>query len=164
MKCRKFQNNIIFYIDGDLTQVLSLEFEKHLEFCIHCKQLFENVSNSYALLESKKITEPKPYFFTRVKAAIANEKQENKLGLLFPSKELVFRWAMYLLIGFFALFTGYFIAKDQSSINQEIIQNQFEKSDEELFADSYYLSISTENLYVLVNGDNEKTNRNDSKE
>lgn len=155
MKCKEFQNNILFYIEGDLDKRFSKEFEWHLEVCNHCMQLFKKVADNYSLLANDKITESNPFFFTRVEAAIASGKENRNISILSSTKGAVLQWVTYLIIGVFALFIGYLIAKDQDYVVQETIQNQYEKSDEELFADSHYLNFSAENLYVVANSENE---------
>jgi predicted anti-sigma-YlaC factor YlaD len=145
MKCKDFQNNILFFIDGDLDKTASARFEKHLEVCSQCKSLFEKVSGSYSLIEEAKIKESNPFFYTRVKAAIENEVKNSYRA----AKKMVLQWATYSLVGLFALLTGYFIANDGNYVVKGSTQQQYKTTDEELFADSHYLTLSAEDMYIV---------------
>jgi predicted anti-sigma-YlaC factor YlaD len=147
MNCNDFRNSILFFIDEDLNEKNSVEFKKHLEICSDCKLLFEKIASTYALTEIDKITDSNPFFYTRVKAGIENQKSQ--ANAVYSSKKWVLQWATYVVLGVFALFAGYLIANDQSFVSQESLQNQYEKADEELFADSYYFKLSKDDMYVL---------------
>lgn len=148
MKCKDFKNSIVFYLDGELKKKDSAKFESHIENCIKCKELFEKVSSSYKFLSLDKITESNPFFHSRVQAAINNEKNLNDYGI-FSSKKLALQIITYMVIGIFAISAGYLIASDKNYVEQKTMQEQYEVSDEELFADSHYLTLSTDDLYVI---------------
>jgi predicted anti-sigma-YlaC factor YlaD len=105
---------------------IQFEFKKHLEICSDCKLLFEKIASTYALTEIDKITDSNPFFYTRVKAGIENQKSQ--ANAVYSSKKWVLQWATYVVLGVFALFAGYLIANDQSFVSQESLQNQYEKS------------------------------------
>ncbi len=147
MNCKDFRNNILFFIDKDLNGKNSIEFKKHLEICGDCKLLFEKIASTYAFTKNDKVTDSNPFFYTRVKAAIENQTSQSKA--VNSSKKWVVQWATYTILGVFALFAGYFIANDQSFVSQESLQKQYEKADEELFADSYDFTLSKDDMYVL---------------
>ncbi len=147
MNCKDFRNNILFFIDGDLNEKNSIEFKRHLEICSDCKLLFEKIAHTYGLTEKDKITDSNPFFYTRLKAIIENREKQPNAG--YSSKKWVIQWTTYTVLGIFALFAGYLIANDQNFASQKSLQNQYEKADEELFADSYYFSLSKDDMYVL---------------
>lgn len=145
MKCKDFQNSMLFFIDGDLKKTDAAQFEKHLEVCNQCKQLFEEISTSYSLIGKNRITESNPFFYTRVKAALENETSKP----VWTAKKLVLQWVTYSIIGVFSLLAGYFIANDRNSVVESSIQQQYERTDEELFAESHYFTLSAEDLYIV---------------
>jgi len=135
-------------LDKELGREVSVSFDKHIEYCKDCKQLFENVRDCYVGIEENIITEVNPFFYTRVKSTI--EGQRNQGYTLIGMKKLILSWGAYIIIGFFAVAAGYLIANDKSYIEDESAIYNYEMSDEELFADSHYLTLSTDDLYVVT--------------
>ena len=148
MNCKDFQTSIVFFVDGELDKQNSAQFENHLESCTKCKELFEQVSLSYNFIKEDRITESNPFFYSKVKALIDHEKQTSGFSLFAP-KKFSFQIAAYIIIGIFAISAGYFIANDKTYLGQESLQEQYEVTDEELFADLHYLTLSTNDLYVV---------------
>jgi len=145
MKCKDFQNKIIFFIDGELDKESSIKFESHIKSCNECRQLFEKVNSSYSHINEDRIAEINPFFYSRIAAAIESEKQNTVNSKLLKNKKFAWQIASYLIIGIFAIVTGYFIANDKNYVEQD----QYEVTDEELFADSHHLTLSTDDLYVV---------------
>ncbi len=152
MNCKDFQNNIVFFIDQELNKENATMFEDHLECCNQCKKLFEQVNLSYSLINDDRITESNPFFYSRVMTAVENKTQKT----LFVNKKQVVQWATFAIIGLFAIVTGYLIANDKNYVLKDTLQNQYELTDEELFVDSHYLTLSTDDLYVVNSEETEE--------
>ena len=148
MNCKDIQNNILFYIDKELDNMKSQHFEKHLEICPKCKLLFENILKTYSFADNK-ITETNPFFYTRVKAAIESEKNKKWKLSLKHVPNIIVQTTAYVLIGLSALFIGHFLANGENYIDEEAIVEPIEKTDEEIFADSHFLTLSTQDFYII---------------
>lgn len=61
MNCQEAHNQFIFYLDGELSQKDTADFEKHIQKCHSCKHLFEQIKMTYTQLNipdlSKDFTE-----------------------------------------------------------------------------------------------------------
>lgn len=147
MKCKDFENNIVFFIDNELDENNTKMFEKHLASCHDCKKLYMLISQSYNTIGNDKITESNPFFYTRVKAAIENKKSNSLLTKVFEKKQLVMQFATYLIIGFFAIVVGYSIAFDDSVNENGLVFEQNEITDAELFAASQLYTMTSYEIY-----------------
>lgn len=56
MTCESINSKMLLYIDGNLNHEEVIQFEEHLLSCKKCKTLFEQVSNTYALIDTEKNT------------------------------------------------------------------------------------------------------------
>ncbi|MBN1989852.1 MAG: zf-HC2 domain-containing protein [Bacteroidales bacterium] len=54
MTCKTLNNKMLLYIDGNLSSNESIKLEEHLHSCEKCKKLFEQVSQTYALINEEK--------------------------------------------------------------------------------------------------------------
>lgn len=149
MVCKDFENSIIFYIDDELKTNERKEFEVHLKNCSLCKLLFEKVNSTYSLAVKEDI-EINPFFYTRVMAkmeANSNKKKSILSKAFVPKLQL----ASFAFACLFAIFLGHSIASDNLTTEPTVTVSEL--SDEELFADMHYLSLNTNNVYVIDNTD-----------
>jgi hypothetical protein len=54
MNCKKYQKQIISYLDGELRQDLANELNTHVSGCKKCNEALENLQHVYRLIESEK--------------------------------------------------------------------------------------------------------------
>lgn len=77
MNCDRCHSNLISFLEGSLKEMDFHDMEDHLKECPSCHGFADYLQKTFATIESSRITEPDPYFYTRVKARI--EKQEEFL-------------------------------------------------------------------------------------
>jgi anti-sigma factor RsiW len=76
MKCKKCQDKIIFYLEGDLPARETREMEKHLAQCSSCAALAEELRKTLAVLHEEKNPEVNPFFYTRLKARMTSQTEK----------------------------------------------------------------------------------------
>jgi hypothetical protein len=68
MKCTRPVSDLIFYAEGTLNTEKIPEIELHLSDCTMCKEFLESVKTALSYIESDKVIEVNPYFYTRVES------------------------------------------------------------------------------------------------
>lgn len=76
MNCNNFSDYLLPYIDQELIEEQSLMFSKHMNDCTTCKQLFNDVSATYQLIEIEKSLPKNPFFYHKLIAKIQHQKQD----------------------------------------------------------------------------------------
>jgi len=82
MNCDKFSENILSYIDYELTQEQTSEFDEHLGKCSSCKHLFAEVSATYQLIEVEKNLPKNPFFYHKLTTQLQNNNQEKANNII----------------------------------------------------------------------------------
>ena len=89
MDCKNIRKNFIFYIENTLSKDEAKELSEHLATCKECSGLFEEISESYRILDIKEEIEPKAFFTESVMGKILTEesveKESFKLDLIFSN-------------------------------------------------------------------------------
>ena len=149
MECKNFQNMMVFYHDGELDDSISNDFQNHLETCENCRILYNEFYSAYHFIGHDKITESNPFFYSRVITAIENETKNRTIFWPIAHKKLVAQFITYIIMGVFAIATGYYIANDRQLVVNEPVNMPDEQKDYQLFADSYQLNVSTDDIYII---------------
>ncbi|WP_372647994.1 anti-sigma factor [Draconibacterium sp.] len=76
MKCNTVHNKLIFFLEKELPVSEMKQVQQHLDECSECARFAAEMKNTLQILESDKLTDENPFFYTRVKARL--EKQEEK--------------------------------------------------------------------------------------
>jgi predicted anti-sigma-YlaC factor YlaD len=75
MNCERCQQKLIPYLE-ELVQGAELqEMEQHLGECASCRGFAEYLKVTLLTIESSRITQPEPFFYTRVKAKMDKQKE-----------------------------------------------------------------------------------------
>ena len=74
MKCKECHKDLIAYLEGSSTGEPWKGVEEHLSECRDCREFLEVLRDTLALAGGEVVTEPDPWFYTRVKARIDREK------------------------------------------------------------------------------------------
>ena len=75
MKTKCIQNDLIFYLDNELSVEKKIAVEKHLEECADCRSFLAFLLESVQIIEKEKNPEVSPFFYTRLSARL-DEKPE----------------------------------------------------------------------------------------
>jgi len=52
MKCKEFEEILSFYIEGEISDKIKIDFEKHLRECSKCKELFNSIIDTQKILSN----------------------------------------------------------------------------------------------------------------
>ncbi|WP_321348316.1 zf-HC2 domain-containing protein [uncultured Draconibacterium sp.] len=76
MKCNKVHSKLIFFLEKEL-QVSEMEqVQKHLDECSDCARFAAEMKSTLRILENDKVTDENPFFYTRVKARLEKQHDE----------------------------------------------------------------------------------------
>lgn len=76
MKHKDVEEKLIFYLESSLTDEEEKSIAAHLDSCEACQFYLNKLTRDFELLVSeKKIEEADPYFYTRLKARMKQQKQ-----------------------------------------------------------------------------------------
>ncbi len=75
MKHESIHNDLIFYIDNELSVEKRIAVEKHLEECADCRSFLVFLQEGMQIIEKEKNPEVSPFFYTRLSARL-EEKPE----------------------------------------------------------------------------------------
>lgn len=78
MKNKCIHNDLIFYLDNELSVEKRTAVEKHLEECADCRGFLAFIQEGMQLIEKEKNPEISPFFYTRLSARL-EEKPEYKV-------------------------------------------------------------------------------------
>ena len=84
MDCSKCLNNILFYLDKELSEVDRLMFDAHLKECPQCNNVFAEVAATYGLIAAENQLETSPFFYHKLKTKLET-KEEDKVIKLFSA-------------------------------------------------------------------------------
>nr|WP_319572773.1 zf-HC2 domain-containing protein [uncultured Draconibacterium sp.] len=76
MKCNTVHNKLIFFLEKELPVSEMEQVQQHLDECSECALFAAEMKNTLQILDSDKVTDENPFFYTRVKARL--EKQDEK--------------------------------------------------------------------------------------
>ncbi|BBE18251.1 hypothetical protein AQPE_2413 [Aquipluma nitroreducens] len=78
MKNECIHNDLIFYIDNELSVEKRTAVEKHLEECADCRSFLAFLQDGMQVIEKEKNPEVSPFFYTRLNARL-EEKEESRV-------------------------------------------------------------------------------------
>ena len=77
MKTKCIHNDLIFYLDNELSVEKRTAVEKHLEGCADCQSFLTFLQEGMQIIEKEKNPEVSPFFYTRLSARL-DEKTEHQ--------------------------------------------------------------------------------------
>lgn len=81
MKCKTAHKNLIFFLEKELPVSEMSRVQQHLDTCSECALFASEMKKTLGILETEKVVEVNPYFYTRVKTKLEN--QESKENAVF---------------------------------------------------------------------------------
>lgn len=70
MKTKCIHNDLIFYLDNELSVEKRFAVEKHLEECADCRSFLAFLKDGMLIIEKEKNPEVSPFFYTRLSARL----------------------------------------------------------------------------------------------
>ncbi len=150
MNCKKVENNLIFYIEGELDAPLSKKIDAHLETCSSCKALYKNMKADMDFLSIDKALQTNPVFYQKLEQKIRNNENKNSKNNI---KQLYIQALSYAAAIIVAVFIGVALGKDYQTTDELAMEENAQVSEFQLFAESYSVDMSTEDTYELLISD-----------
>ena len=155
MNCKQIQDKLIFFIDGDLLPIESENIKLHLQSCKECQYLYNQLKASFEFLKNDKQENVNPFFITRLMERMTQESIRNSIFNWFNIKKYSIRVSIYSILAAFAIFVGYYLGKDSSTVEPDLVSKDIVITDNQLFANSYHIQ-DNEDLYLINADDNTK--------
>lgn len=139
MKHKSIHNDLIFYLEGELSASREQEIKEHLANCAECNAFVEVLKTSFSIIEKEKKPKLNPFFYQAIKAKIDNRKSDEKsFSLQRILQPVLFTTLLIVGIGF-GLMMGAKITGSEpntSSANEMYYFNELESEPIE----SYFLN------------------------
>jgi len=122
MKHERCKQNLIPFLEGSLQEPELQEMEQHLGECASCRGFADYLKITFTTIESSRVTQPDPFFYTRVKAKM--DKQEDSYTAK-PGFSRILQPAVLTLLLVAATFTGIKIGSSDWSLktNGYVMEN-----------------------------------------
>lgn len=137
MKCKTIQKKLIFLIEDELDKKESSVVKAHLDTCSDCRFLFNQLEQSLAFISNDKLTDTNPFFVTRVMESIRQKPTKNSIFGWLEQKQMVLQAAIYAFTISISLLAGIYLGSENTKQDDVTFINETEKTDYQLFADSY---------------------------
>lgn len=151
MNCKEVENNLIFYIDGELDTSLSKKMNRHLKTCSSCHALYQNMKADLDLFKKDKISQTNPFFYQKLEQKLKNSDSKNSKNNI---RQLYIQALTYAAAIILAVFIGVALGKDTQIDDEFAVQENEQLSEFQLFAESNAVDLSTEDTYELLISDN----------
>ena len=76
MKCNSVHKNLIFFLEKELPVSEMEQVKQHLNECADCALFAAEMKSTLRILENDKVSDENPFFYTRVKARLENQHNE----------------------------------------------------------------------------------------
>ena len=105
MKCKNVHSKLIFFLEKELPDSEMKQVQQHLDECSECALFAAEMKNTLQILDSDKVTDENPFFFTRVKARL--EKQEEEQPVSRPVLVRVLQPVAFSIILLLGIYGGF---------------------------------------------------------
>ncbi|MFZ4400642.1 MAG: zf-HC2 domain-containing protein [Bacteroidales bacterium] len=146
--CEEIENNLLFYINNELSSELKSSITSHLTECEHCNCLVNEVSSTMQIIEAMKIKENDPYFYTRLNQRMESQHTEKDIFAFFPKRILQLA-AIFCLLAI-GSFTGIRIGNQYNPKNAEVTAEETRALQLNAYSEENYIAeISNEDIESL---------------
>jgi len=119
MNCKQIKNKIIPYIDSELSENETHSFDSHINNCVSCSALFENISKTMNSFENNNNLPDDFYFYTRLK-----QKIENKYNYQTPVYKKILQTAVMSCLLLIGGYMGIYIGNQYKANNYTAEENR----------------------------------------
>ncbi|WP_321997771.1 zf-HC2 domain-containing protein [Draconibacterium orientale] len=109
MKCKNVHSKLIFFLEKELPVSEMKQVQQHLDECSECALFAAEMKNTLSILDSDKVTDENPFFFTRVKARL--EKQEEEQPVSRPVLVRILQPVAFSIILLLGIYGGFKLGK-----------------------------------------------------
>ncbi|MEN8120158.1 MAG: hypothetical protein ABFS35_07415 [Bacteroidota bacterium] len=149
MNCKEVENNLIFFIEGNLAENKLVDIETHLNNCDNCNKLSQKLKADLSLIENDKISEPNPFLYSRISERLQEDESKKNNVIRLKTKQFYIHAAAYAAVVVLAIFLGIGLGADFNRNSNIAIEDSEELTDYQVFANSYNLNQPSEYTYEL---------------
>ena len=80
MNCKTVHKKLVFFVEKELPVSEMKLVQKHLESCSECTLFVNEMQLTLGIIEEERTLELNPFFYTRVKARLENQKEVQVIG------------------------------------------------------------------------------------
>ena len=126
MNCNTLHTKIIFFLEGELPLWEMEEIKIHLENCPGCTAFVSEMKKTLTVLHNDKLQEVNPFFYTRVKARLENQAEENIAVRRSPVLVRILQPALFSILLLGGIYAGIKIGQPSkiNSGNPVYIENE----------------------------------------
>lgn len=106
MNCKTLHTRIIFFLEGGLPQKEMGEIRNHLEKCAACVVFASDMEKTLTVLHNDKLQEVNSFFYTRLKARLENQAEENAAARRSPVLVRILQPAIFSLLLLAGIYGG----------------------------------------------------------
>ena len=106
MNCKTLHTKIIFFLEGELPAWEMEEVKIHLERCPDCDVFADEMKKTLTVLQNDKLQNVNPFFYTRVKARLENQAEENVAVRRNPVLVRILQPALFSLLLLGGIYAG----------------------------------------------------------
>lgn len=141
MNCKSAKENLVFFLENELSEERRIQMENHLKNCPDCSRLLEEFSLLWEGVQQREGIGPSPYFWTRLKQRVV-EYEGGKKPLFGWIGELIrlTRPAVAVGAALICIFLGYSLGNFPQQVNGQTVPQVDERTVAvQEFFDSDYL-------------------------
>lgn len=110
MKCSTLHKNIIFFLENELPVKEMEQMQKHFEVCPDCKAFATDLRKTLGIIEEEKLPAVNPFFYTRLKAKIEAQHENETISFWKPVMVKIIQPAFFTILLIAGIYGGYKIA------------------------------------------------------
>jgi predicted anti-sigma-YlaC factor YlaD len=141
MNCKKVKENLLFFLENELSEERRIQMENHLKDCPDCSRLLDEFSLLWEGVQQREGIGPSPYFWTRLEQRIVEYEEGRKpvFGWIGGLIRLA-RPAVAVAAALFCIFLGYSLGNFPRQITGQTVSQVDERATAvQEFFDSDYL-------------------------
>ena len=136
MKCKNIHKDLIAYLDKDLPDWRYQEIAEHIQNCEKCRKSYESLKQKWELWDQKERIPYQPFYYTRLKQRMANQKQaEHK-----PLMKKALQPALFSVLIILGLALGVFLGMGVTNPPMQSQESGIENESIETYANSQYVN------------------------
>lgn len=106
MNCNTLHTKIIFFLERELPAWEMEEVKIHLERCPDCDVFADEMKKTLTVLQNDKLQNVNPFFYTRLKARLENQAEENIAFRRSPVLVRILQPALFSLLLLGGIYAG----------------------------------------------------------
>lgn len=122
MNCKTIHKQLIFFVEKDLPISEMKAIQGHLDSCKECALFAEELQKTLGVIETEKVNEINPFFYTRVKSRLEN--RENSTSLARPLVVRILQPVAFSIVLILSVYGGIKLGQPHKAEMASIVLNE----------------------------------------